>query len=290
MEDGPMNRYEYHRPGTVQEALDLAERVPEARFVAGGTDLLVRMRKHLAPEPPALISLRRIEKLRAIERRDGAFRIGAGATVGELLRDEALRKTFPALAQGAEVLGSVQLRNTATIGGNLCNASPAANLAPPLLVHEAVLELRSSAGTRQVPIDAFFTGPCASCVGPAELLTAVTVRPPGANSREIFLRKSRVRMDLAQVAVSARLEFDGKTCVKARVAAGAVSPTPVRLAEVEGLLEGAAIDETVLEAVRERAAGCVRPITDLRAGAAYRCRMTGVLVKRAVESLIVRIR
>ncbi len=276
--------YDYLRPRSLEEAFDLAGNREGARFVAGGTDLLVQMRKGQAPAPPVLISLRNIPELRGVET-GGVFRIGSATTVAALIEHRDLMETFPSLARAARWLGSAQLQSTATVGGNLANASPAANLAPPLLVHEARVEIRSKSGAYEVPLETFFTGPCASCLKPGEVLAAVNVAEPAGEGRETFLRKARVRMDLAQVSVAARIETDGKVCTRARLAAGAVAPTPLRLKEVEALLEGRELSSAVIGEAAEAAVRAVAPISDLRASAEYRRTMTGVLVRRAVAAL-----
>ncbi len=282
-----MPQYAYYRPTTLDEARDLMAATPGARFIAGGTDLLVQLRKRRLPEPPALISLRNIDDLASI-RVDGGMRIGAGALLADIASHPAVREQFPALVASIDVLGSRQIRNVATLAGNLCNASPAADAAPPLLVYGARIEVLGARGAREIPIDELFTGPGKTSLSEGEVVTAVALDPPTAETRSTFLRKGRVKMDLAIASVAVLLEWDGATCTRARVAAGAVAPTPLRLPEVERVLEGSSLDDESLERAAELARSGIAPISDLRSTAEYRRILVGVYLKRAVASLRVR--
>jgi carbon-monoxide dehydrogenase medium subunit len=279
-----MKSWDYLKPETLEGALRLLEERPGARLVAGGTDLLVRIRKKQIPAPPALISLRNVPELRGI-RENGRMRIGGATSLSEGLEHTGLVKAYTALAQAARLLGNPQIRNVATFAGNLCNASPAANLAPPLLVLGARAELRGPKGAREVPVEALFLCPGQTCLAPGEVLAAILLDPPAPGACSVFFRKARVLMDLAAASVAVLIEQDGGRIRKARVAAGAVAPTPVRLPKVEALLEGNAVTKSLLAKVQEEAMAGVRPISDLRAGADYRRRLVGVYVRRAVELL-----
>lgn len=288
-----MPQYEYYRPTTLDEARDLMDATPGARFIAGGTDLLVQLRKRRLPEPPALISLRNIDDLASIRvdanaSRSGGLHIGAGALLADIASHPTVREQFPALAASIDVLGSRQIRNVATLAGNLCNASPAADAAPPLLVYGARIEVMGARGAREIPIDELFTGPGKTSLSEGEVVTAVALDPPTAETRSTFLRKGRVKMDLAIASVAVLLEWDGATCTRARVAAGAVAPTPLRLPEVERVLEGSSLDDQSLERAAELARSGIAPISDLRSTAEYRRILVGVYLKRAVASLRLR--
>lgn len=284
-----MAGFEYHRPRTLQEAWQLKRSVAGARFVAGGTDLMVRIRNaRRAERPPALISLRNIEELHGIETgSDGKTTcIGALTPIADLLRSQLLRERYPALVQAAGLLGSPQIRNAATIGGNLCNASPCADTAPPLLVHEARVRLESATGPRELALEDLFVGPGETPLGPDEVLTRIVLDPPDPSARTLFLKKGRVRMDLAQASVAMLLVLASERCIKARIAAGSVAPTPVRLRPVEDLLEGSALSEALLDEAQQLAARSVAPISDLRSTEEYRRQIVGVYVKRAARLLM----
>jgi len=275
---------DYHRPTTLDEAWTLAARTPGARFIAGGTDVMVRIREGKV-RPPALISLRAIADLRRSDL-GAPIVIGAGVRLADLAASRDLERALPVLVQAARRVGSVQIRNAATLGGNLCNASPCADTAPPLLALDARVELASAAGMREVSLSEFFVGPRASILQPGEILRAVVVDPIGPAVRGSFLKKGRVQMDIALASVAVVLELDGRRCVRARVAVGSLGPRPMRLPTVERVLGGASIDAGVLAAARAAAEAEVRPISDVRAGADYRRHLAGVLLERGVRTIL----
>lgn len=276
--------FDYHRPKTLQEAWRLSDADAEARFVAGGTDVMVRIREGKIA-PSALVSLSGIAELAHIEL-GPTIVLGAGLRVAELESHAGLARALPVLGQAASLLGSVQIRNVATLGGNLCNASPCADLAPPLLVHEARVRIASANGNREIPLASFFVGPRASVLGPGEILTAVVVDAPAPNARAVFLKKGRVRMDIALASIAVLLDTEGQHCVKARVAAGSLGPCPLRLGETERILSGHPLDDATIRRAREAAENEVRPISDVRAGADYRRHLAGALLERGIRWLM----
>ena len=233
--------------------------------------------------PSCVISLRNVPELNGV-REDGSTTIGATTLVNELLENPRLG-AYPALVEAAQRLGSVQIRNQATVGGNLCNASPCADLAPPLLVYDARVRLETSTENREIPLEAFFNAPGETCLSEGEIVTAVRVDPPSPKARATFMKKGRVAMDLSQVSVAALLVLEGERCVHARVAAGSVAPRPLRLVAVEQLLSGQRVTTELFGKARALAEQEVSPISDLRATAEYRRHMTGVFVERALVKL-----
>jgi carbon-monoxide dehydrogenase medium subunit len=278
-----MNLHEYHRPISLAEALRLKADHPDARFIAGATDLMVRIRAGV-DQPRALISLRNIPELVGVELGE-TTRIGALTTISAILAHRGLGETASVLIEAARPFASMQIRNMATVGGNLCNASPAADLPPALLVLDARVCLASAEGSREVPLDEFFQGPGQTCLSPDEVVTSVVFDAPSPAARTAFRRQSRVAMDLALVSIAVSLVLEGERCVRARVAAGAVAPRPLRLRQVEAALEGQRVGAEVFAHARAVAEKEISPISDLRASAAYRRRMTGTLFQRAVESI-----
>ena len=276
--------YAYHKPKTLTEALALKAATADSRFIAGGTDILVQMRKRQRPKPTALISLRNVDRLAAIETGD-KVRIGGTALLTDIMCHPAIVQHFPALVDSIAVLGSRQIRNVATLGGNLCNASPAADTVPPLIVYGATVELRTETAKRELPVETFFQGPGNSAIGPGEILTAVVLERPSPQTRTTFLRRGRVKMDLAVVSVAVLVEMREEKCHRARVAAGAVAPVPLRLEAVERILEGTTLTDEILAEAQRVAMGEISPITDLRSTAEYRRHLVGVYVKRAVRLL-----
>jgi CO/xanthine dehydrogenase FAD-binding subunit len=257
---GAKHPVDYHRPRSLAEAWELHQATPGAWYVAGGTDVMVRLRQR-SLRPAALISLAGIPELGGIE--DGErIHIGALCPVSDVIV------------------------HPATIGGNLCHASPCADTALPLLVLGARLSLWSPVGRRELPIDEFFVGPGQTDRRPGEILTAIVLDQPRAGTKACFLKKGRVRMDLSLASLAMLLEMDGPTCLRARLAAGSVAPLPLRLRRAEALLEGQALTPERIAEARAVSEADVSPITDLRTSADYRRRMVGVFVKRAAERLL----
>lgn len=279
-----MKRFDYLRPKSLEEALQLKKTIPGAKFISGGTDLMVKI-KNRELQPQALISLRSIPELSFIEVNGGA-RIGALATISDIIQDTELGRNYPVLVEAAKSLGSVQIRNVATIGGNLCNCSPSADMALPLLVLEAKVRLQTARASRDIPLNEFFTGPGKSCLAPYEILTDILLDHPQQNTKATFLKKGRVKMDLAIASVAVLLEMEGERCRKACIAAGSVAPVPLRLYKVEELLEGTTISKKLLAEAQQLAMDSLSPITDIRATEEYRQQIVGVYVKRGLEKIL----
>ncbi len=283
-----MNHFHYFKPQSLEEAWDLGKKFQEARYIAGGTDLMVQVKnRELKPSVSALISLRSIPGLSGIEIGEKT-RIGAITTIADLISHPELGRIFPVLAQAAKRIGSPQVRNVGTIGGNLCNCSPCADTALALLVLDARAVLRNSEGMRKIPLNEFFIGPGESCLASGEVLTELLLDRPAPNTRAIFMKKGRVKMDLtiASVAVLLEMAADSYKCKKARVAAGSVAPVPLRLKKVEELLESTVISREMLQEAQKIAMKGISPITDIRSTADYRREIVGIYIKRAVEKLL----
>jgi len=276
-----MNRFKYYKPKSLDEVWGLKKKIPGSLFIAGGTDVLVGI-KNNEIRPQALISLLSIPGLGSIDSGE-VTRIGALATISDIIQNPELREDYPVLVEAAKSLGSVQIRNVATIGGNLCNCSPCADLALPLLVMEAKVRLQTAKGKREIPLHEFFKGPGESCLVPHEILTDVLLDPPQKNAKTSFIKKGRVKMDLAIASVAVLLEMEGKRCRKARIAAGSVAPVPLRLSKVETMLQGATVTKKHVAEAQRLAEDNIDPITDIRSSEEYRLQITGVLVKRALE-------
>jgi len=276
-----MKHFKYYKPLSLKEAWELKKKIHGSLFIAGGTDVLVGI-KNSEIHPQALISLRSIPGLNSIDS-GKVTRIGALATISDIIQNPELKKDFPVLVEAAKSLGSVQIRNVATIGGNLCNGSPCADMALPLLVMEAKVRLQTAKEKREIPLHEFFKGPGESCLAPHEILTDILLDPPQKNAKTSFIKKGRIKMDLAVASVAVRLDMEGNKCLKARIAAGSVAPVPLRLSKVETILEGAAITKEHIAEAQRMAEDNVIPITDIRSTEEYRRQITGVLVKKAVE-------
>jgi CO/xanthine dehydrogenase FAD-binding subunit len=278
--------FDYHTPETLVEALSLLERLDgRARLIAGGTDLLLKMRAGVLA-PPVLINIKRLPELKGIEfdEREG-LRLGALTTVRELARAGAIKSHYPVVAQAAGLMASEQVRSLATLGGNLCNAAPSADLAPPLIALDATAEMVGPAGERTLPLADFFLGPGQTVLQSGELLRAIRLPPP--RGRAVYWRHTpRAAMDIAVAAAAVWLWFEGVVCREARLVLGAVAPIPLRVQQAEAELTGRPLTpDSVERAAAAAAAGC-SPIDDIRASAAYRRRIVAVLVRRGLWSLM----
>ena len=278
----PLPRFRVHRPKILEEALELLATLEKAKPIAGGTDLIPLMRE-VEVEVEHLIDLGGIGELRFIEEGDGYIRIGATTTLSDLVDSTLIASKAPALWEAASSMGSVQIRNRGTIGGNLCNASPAADLAPPLIALGAEAEIRSVDEARWIPVEEVFAGPKVNSLAGDELLTSVRFKIPPRGAGSAFEKIGRRRgVTLALVNAAAYIELEGETCRSARIALGAVAERPLRLREAEGRLMGERVSEELIEEVSELCSKLVRPIDDVRASAWYRKEMSRVLSRKAL--------
>jgi carbon-monoxide dehydrogenase medium subunit len=277
-----MKKFDYYQPESLKEAYRLMEKNEgRARYIAGGTDILWRI-KHGVIKADALISLRRIGPLEGITW-NGGLTLGSMALFRTIERDSSIARDYPSLTQAVSILANPQVRNMATVGGNLCNGAPSADSVPPLMVLEAVLTLEGPGGKREVPIGDFFTGPGQTCMDRTEILTQIKIPKAAPNSGTVFLKKGRVSQDIAVVNAAALLVMEGKMCRKCRLAVGAVAPVPLRLTKIEEMVEGREIDPEILDRVGEMVERAVSPITDVRSTEEWRRAMSGVLIKRAIQ-------
>lgn len=284
---GLLGSFEYREPTTIHEVIALlTESGGKGAILAGGTDLLVEMKQGLR-SAELLIGLRRVQELRGIGREaDGSLSIGAAATLSEVANSPVVRGFHRAISAAVETVGSVQIRNRGTIGGNLCHASPAADAAPVLLALDARAEIQDSRGKRTIPLSEFFVGPGATVLGNGDVLTRIWVPPESETLKCIYLKLGvRKAMEIAIAGVAVTMGIVDGYCRKARVALGAVAPKPFRSAAAEGCLAGRRPGAAAEEAARLAMEDC-EPITDLRATAEYRRDTVGVLVKRAIAQLL----
>jgi len=279
-------------PTVLEEALAVLAADADARPVAGGTDLVGAARQGRRPLPASLVAIHGIEEL-AGQRRgdDGALTLGALTSHGWLASAEVVRSGWTAVADAAAIVGSPATRGTGTIGGNLMNASPAAETVGPLIVAGAVATLRSRAGSREIPVADLATAPGRTAARADELLIGVRVPALPAGSGSAYVRlEYRGAMEIAVVGATAVVVLDGRggeggrIIREARIALTAVAPTVVRAPAAEGLLVGRAPDGTALREAGEAAAGSATPIGDVRASARYRHAMIRVVVTRALAA------
>lgn len=259
----------------------------EARILAGGTDLLVAM-KEKELKTRYLIDIKGIPGFTGISYSPSqGLKIGALSTIHSIETSQAVSDNFPTLCEAASQLGSYQVRHRATLGGNLCNASPAADTATPLMALDAKLNVASEKGERTIPIEQFFVGPGKTALNPGEILKSVTVptKPPQTGSNYIKLGRRRA-MDCAIVntAVLLTLNPQDNSCKNVRIALGSVAPTPIRAVEAEKMLKNQKINSDLITKAALTAQHAAKPISDVRASADYRYKMTKVVVTRALTN------
>ena len=285
-----MRRFELAVPGSVDECLQvLAKRGPDTKVVAGGTDLLPQLKNGVL-KPGWVVDLSAVAELRTIsDAPDGRLRIGASVTARELELDARVRSRFPALAESAAMVGSVQVRNLATLGGNLCNAAPSADMAPPLLALDAEAVIAGPSGQRRVPMASFFLGVRRTVLGPGELLLEIVVPAQGAHSGGNYLRHTpRRELDIAVVGVASQVTLTGGKCTAARIALAAVAPVPLRATDAEQALVGQPLTPQQIERAADLASGAARPIDDHRGSIEFRNHLVRVLTRRTLTTALQR--
>lgn len=283
-----MHPFTYERPSTLPEAVALlSEHGPEARIIAGGTDLLIGLRDGTI-RPRVVIDLKRIPELRpAIRLVDGAVSISAGSVMADIESHPLILEQFRPLAESAAVVGSVQIRNVATLAGNICNASPAADTAPPLLVYRAQVCAFGPQGQRRIPIDDFFVRSGETTLGRGELVAAVELPVPARRTAGAYVRLTRRRgTDLASITLCCAVDETGAT----RLAYGSVGPRPLVFCDETGVLADAAAPDEVKAPILEQMLAAATPSPrSMRASPEYRLAMLRVFARRALRSAIERL-
>jgi carbon-monoxide dehydrogenase medium subunit len=281
-----MNRFEYLEAGTLAEAIAWLGQYEEARVVAGATDVLVRWRQGVW-KPRFVISIKRIPGLEGVSYSpETGLSLGSLVTVRTLELHPLIREHYPALTQAATAFAGVQIRNLATVGGNVCNASPAGDTLPALVAYGAECRLVGPAGERLVPLERFFLGPGRTALQPAELLVEVRLPPQPFNTGALYIKHSlRSAMDIAMVGVASVVSLEGKdgVCRDVTIALGAVAPTVIRAGSAEACLRGQRLDAGRLQRAAEAAMEDARPIDDIRGTAQHRRAIVGALVRRTLQ-------
>lgn len=283
-----MKRFDYLAPTSLREAVEILAENPETLPLAGGTDLLVQIKERHRPVS-AVMSLKRVQEVHEFAN-NGVLTIGSAVKVGRIAADSWVQQYFTSLAAGAGLIGSVQIQNMATVGGNICNASPSADTAPPLLALDTQLLIASAQGERTLPLSDFFLGPGRTALQPGELLKAILLPHPKTRSGSFYYRHTpRAHMDIAVVGSAAMLGLDEEGRIaEARIALGAVAPTPVRAPDAEALLIGETPCEELFAHAASAAVAAARPIDDLRASADYRRHLVKIFTQRALRQAFVR--
>jgi xanthine dehydrogenase FAD-binding subunit len=273
-------------PATVAEAVRLIEKSNgSAKVLAGGTDILVQLREHLR-EAELVVDVKKIpELMESSYSASKGLRLGASVPCYRIYDNAEIAKVYPALADAANIVGGWQIQSRASVGGNLCNSSPAADTIPPLIAHTATAVIAGSKGERTVKVEEFCSGPGKNVLQPGELLLTIVLPPLPPHSSSAYERFiPRNEMDIAVVGAASwlALSADGKTIVDARIAVGAVAPTPKLAVEASSWLKGKPASEESFARAGELARAVASPITDMRGTAEYRTHLVGVLVKRTL--------
>ena len=285
-----MISFEYYAPHSLEEALSLLDnRRERSKVLAGGTDLIVQMKNGNA-RPAVIVDAKKIPELNRLEWNDGkSLYIGAAVPLSKIVAFPPVMESFGILYQACSIIGSMQLRNRGTVGGNICNAAPSADSAPPLLCLGAKAIVARLGGNRIVPLDSFFQGPGQTALATNELLVGIEVPAPPIRSSGCYLRHTpRQDMDIAVVGVASFLIISKQNnlCQEARIALGAVAPTPIRVPQAESILAARVLTEEAIEEAAERAAEAARPISDMRGSAEYRKEIVKVLTRRTLKKAL----
>jgi carbon-monoxide dehydrogenase medium subunit len=283
-----LHRFEYLEPTTLDECVQLLRKHKEkAKLLAGGTDLIMQMegRKH---KPEVVIYLMRVPELNGIRvDDDGAIHIGAATSLREVETSPLIKEKAPVLSHAASTVGSVQIRNLATLGGNVCNASPAGDTLPALLVLGAKARIQGGRRERIVAVDDLFTGPGQTSLKPDELLVEFIIPAEAAQYAAVYYKQCvRGAMDLAVVGVGIAVKKNNGACEDARIALGAVAPIPFRAKTAEKALRGKSVNSNLIQQAAEKAQAEAKPITDARGSAEFRKEMVLRLVRRGLNQLL----
>ena len=281
----------YAAPTTIDEARALLAGDAGAIVFAGATDVVPQMRGG-RPEPSMLIDLKKIDRLMSVSLDGDTWHVGAAAPSSALTANAAFAADFPGLTEAAGLIGSDQIQNRSSLGGNLCNASPAADSVPALVVNDAIAVIAGSDGERRVPVADVVTGPDQTSLAHDEIVVCFELARPAARTSDAYLRLiPRTEMDIAVVGAGVRITLDGDGAVSAAtVALGAVAPTVVRVPAAEAALVGSRLDDDALAAAADAASDACNPIDDKRGTISYRRQVAGVLTRRAAGIAADRIR
>jgi len=282
-----MKRFDYVRPGNIKDAIAALQANDEPYLLAGGTDLLIGMKTN-AVKPKCLIDLKGIPGIDCIEY-DNGFKLGALTTVRDVEVSPLIREKMPALSTAAGSLGSIQIRNRATIGGNLCHGSPAADMAAILLAMNCEVKIATGNGAKTIGLDQFFAGPNRTVLNRNEVLLQIIIPKEIEQFKGIYLKHGpRKAMDIGIVNIAILLDADAGSglCNQIMIAMGAVAPRPIRAKKAEALLNGHKLNSEAIQKAAEAAASEATPITDFRASAGYRKDLVKNLVARGIHQLL----
>lgn len=282
-----LQKFEHLQAKTVGEACSLLSKYKgEARLIAGGTDLLVSMKRREI-YPKYLINIKTIPQLDCINYDGEGLKIRALATIHDIESSPVIRERFSILADSAYQMGTPNIRNMGTIGGNLCHAAPSADTAPPLIGLGARVKISGPKGERTIALEKFFVGPGETALQNGEMLTEIQVPNPPAHTIGVYLKlPARTAIDIAIVGVAVIVRLNSSKIIDAKIALGAVAPTPIRARKAEEIMKGNIIEDGLIERAAQVAAEEAEPISDIRGSADYRREMVRVLTVRAIRRVI----
>jgi len=286
-----MHAIRYEAPSSIAEAVRLMEADPNARVLAGGTDLLVQFRAGLR-QPSAFVDIKRIPELVGITIDAKGLRFGAATPAAEICEHSEVTRLFPGLVEAVHLIGSTQIQGRGSVGGNLCNASPAADSTCALIVNCAECVIAGPKGERVVAVEKFCTAPGRTVLERGEFLVEIRIPRPAPRTADAYLRLiPRSEMDIAVAGAGVSVTVDGNgVCTAARVAIGAVAPTALLVPDAAAALVGSTLDDRALEKAAAAATAAAKPIDDKRGTVSYRRTIAGVLTKRAAASAATRAR
>ena len=282
--------FEYVVANDIREVCSLLQRYEDrAKVIAGGTDLLISMKQRIV-SPRYVIGLKNLPDFdHLVYRENQGLRLGPLVTLRSMVESLIIRERFGGLWTACSKIGTPQIRSMGTLGGNLCNAAPSADSAPPLIASQTVVKIMGVNGERSLPLEAFFVGPGKTALQPGEILVEMDVPCSPPRSGLVYVKlPARTAVDIAAVGVAASITLDAKdeTCQEVRIVLGAVAPTPSRSKGAEEILRGRKIKDPVIEKAAQLASQEARPISDVRSSAAYRTEMVYVLTKQAIREAL----
>lgn len=275
--------FEYLAPKTLNEALSLLEKYKDksTRILAGGTDLLVKM-KTTDLKTDYLVNIRNIPELNFIDTADG-LKIGAAVPLSHIERIGKAQERYPALYEGIKSMAAIAVRNMGTIVGNICNASPAADTVPSLIAYGAEVKLVSKGGERTVSVEDFITGVSKTVIKADEIITQINIPEINKNSGSAFSKKGRVKADIAKINMAVYLERENNICKDCKIVLGSVAVKAIRAKEAEGLLKGQTVSASLIEKIAKKASEEIKPIDDIRSSVEYRTDIARVMVEDTVN-------
>lgn len=288
-----LSDFTYLAPATLEEALQILAEKDGVKILAGGTDLLIRMKLGTISGVDYVMDIKHIKELNYAHLCGkescpkaapvGAFCIGATATLNQIAKNEDLARLFPAQREAILAMAATSVRNMGTMAGNICNASPVADSVVPAICYGAALTLQSQRGKRAVAVENFFRGPGETVLEKDEMLVNIALPLPPAHSGAVFIKKSRVKLDIAKISIGVFIERDGERVKRCRIAMGSVAPLPLYLKEIGENLTGKAMNEHLIAETAQAVQAALKPISDLRTNREYRRVISGVLVEEGLR-------